>query len=181
MSPKNITQLASRVARLKRMSSKKEKVDQDAQVTASVETPKARNVDTSLQGLRALAAKNQTRRRSSRNVLAAGVSGTSVVASSPIMAKRQDSLNRKRSMQLGSGYGAFTAKWSCGDLLGRGQFGAVHLAENLDNGEKLAVKRVTIRSVELLDEMVKEVAIMCRASFGNINVVSCVVVSGRGR
>ena len=63
--------------------------------------------------------------------------------------------------------------WTRGKLLGRGQFGAVYLARDLEKQEDIAVKQMVVNSVEMLREITQEVELMCRACFRNNNVVKC--------
>jgi len=75
--------------------------------------------------------------------------------------------------KLGDGYGQFCDPWKLGKVIGRGQFGTVYLATNLSNGQQMAVKQLSIHSVEMLEGLIEEVVLMCRASFRNPNVVQC--------
>lgn len=75
--------------------------------------------------------------------------------------------------RLGDGYGMFCDPWRREKVIGHGQFGIVYKALNVRNGEKLAVKQVRITSASMLDQMIDEVVLMCRASFRNQNVVQC--------
>ncbi|GBG28228.1 Mitogen-activated protein kinase kinase kinase 2 [Hondaea fermentalgiana] len=72
---------------------------------------------------------------------------------------------------LGDGYGMYCEPWRREKVIGQGQFGVVYKAVNLRSGEKLAVKQVRIVSIAMLEQMIDEVVLMCRASFRNQNVV----------
>ena len=65
-------------------------------------------------------------------------------------------------------------RWKKGPLIGRGRFGAVYLAMNIENGELLAVKQVPIESQTDKRMLQREISLMRSMSVRSDNVVFCV-------
>eukprot|EP00505_MAST-04D_sp_SCG-Rhode-Island_P002190 Stramenopile-MAST_4_protein_2190 len=65
-------------------------------------------------------------------------------------------------------------RWRRGPLLGRGRFGSVHLAMNIENGELLAVKQVPIESQTDKRMLQREISLMRSMSVRSDHVVYCV-------
>jgi hypothetical protein len=65
-------------------------------------------------------------------------------------------------------------RWRRGPLLGRGRFGSVYVAMNIENGELLAVKQVPIESQTDKRMLQREISLMRSMSVRSDNVVYCV-------
>ena len=64
-------------------------------------------------------------------------------------------------------------RWRRGPLLGRGRFGSVYMAMNVENGELIAVKQVSVESTSDRRMLQREIALMRSMSMKSPNVVRC--------
>jgi len=72
-------------------------------------------------------------------------------------------------------------RWRRGPLLGRGRFGSVYMAMNVENGELIAVKQVNVESTSDKKMLQREISLMRSMSMKSPNVVRCLateLVSG---
>ncbi|KAL5232397.1 hypothetical protein ABZP36_031173 [Zizania latifolia] len=71
----------------------------------------------------------------------------------------------------GGGGGVLQGRYEMGRILGRGNFGRVHMARDLRTGESVAVKVVTKEKVVrsgMMEQIKREIAVMKRVSHPNI-------------
>ena len=72
-------------------------------------------------------------------------------------------------------------RWRRGPLLGQGRFGSVYMAMNVENGELIAVKQVSVESISDKKMLQREISLMRSMSMKSPNVVRCLateLVSG---
>jgi hypothetical protein len=72
-------------------------------------------------------------------------------------------------------------RWRRGPLLGRGRFGSVFMAMNVENGELIAVKQVNVESTSDKKMLQREISLMRSMSMKSPNIVRCLateLVSG---